>query len=153
VQPTVVDAGPLVAYFDRRDTHHLQARGWFETDSGRFRLLSTEAVVTECTHLLDHDIAVQTAFVEWASAKLALSAVPSTVYPELAQWMRAYANVPMDFADATVLWLYRANPGSAILTIDQRGFGVFRLPEDKRRRPRLIELPSLDQPRKPRHAR
>jgi uncharacterized protein len=141
VQPIVVDAGPLVAYFDRRDAVHADVVPWFEGAARRYRLLCPESVITEVTHMLDFNISLQADFVDWVDTSLELASPPRASYPELAHWMRTYANIPMDFADATVLWLYRANPGAAILTTDHRGFGVFRLPEDKRRKLNLVPLP------------
>ncbi len=54
--------------------------------------------------------------------------------------MSGYANVPMDFAGATVLWLYQATQGAQIITLDQRGFGVFRLPGLAKKQPAVVRL-------------
>jgi predicted nucleic acid-binding protein len=136
----VVDTGPLVAYFDRDDHDHAAVHAWFAGQARKHRLFATEAVVTEVTHMLDFSVPVQTAFLVWASLSLTIVAVPAAACVEIAEWMNGYANVPMDFADATVLWLYRHTPGSKILTLDERGFGVFRLPGQPRRRPAVVAL-------------
>lgn len=140
MQAVVVDTGPLVAYFDRDDGDHASVQAWFAGQAARHRLLTTEAVVTEVTHMLDFDIAVQAAFLIWAARATVVMPVSPAAYEEIAEWMRRYANVPMDFADATVLWLYRESPGSNILTLDERGFGVFRLPGQARKKPATIPL-------------
>ena len=140
MRAVIVDTGPLVAYFDRDDHDHASVHAWFAARASKFRLLTTEAVVTEATHLLDFNVAVQTAFLAWAARAMAVLPVPQTAYDELAAWMNGYAKVPMDFADATVLWLYRETRESQILTLDQRGFGVFRLPGQARKRPAAVQL-------------
>lgn len=128
MRAVIVDTGPLVAYFDRDDHDHSSVYGWFAGQASKHRLLTTEAVVTEVTHMLDFNVAVQAAFLNWAGRAVAVVPVPQAAYEELSQWMHGYAKVPMDFADATVLWLYRETRDARILTLDQRRFGVFRLP-------------------------
>ena len=97
-------------------------------------------MVTEVTHMLDFNVAVQAAFVAWAAVAVTVAPVPQGAYDEIAGWMRQYEKIPMDFADACVLWLYRATPGARILTLDERGFGVFRLPGQARKRPVVVPL-------------
>jgi uncharacterized protein len=140
VRAVIVDTGPLVAYFDRDDDDHADVHAWFAEQSSKHRLLTTEAVVTEATHLLDFNVAVQTAFLVWAARAMVVATVPQAAHEELATWMNGYAKVPMDFADATVLWLYRETRNARILTLDQRGFGVFRLPSQSRKRPAAVLL-------------
>lgn len=140
MRAVIVDTGPLVAYFDRDDHDHASVYAWFAGRASKFRLLTTEAVVTETTHLLDFNAAVQAAFLVWAARAMVVMPVPQRVYEELAGWMSAYAKVPMDFADATVLWLYGEIREAQILTLDKRGFGVFRLPGQGRKRPAAVQL-------------
>jgi uncharacterized protein len=140
MRAVIVDTGPLVAYFDRDDHDHASVHAWFAGRASKYRLLTTEAVATEATHLLDFNVAVQTAFLAWAARAMVVAPVPQAAYAELASWMNGYANVPMDFADATVLWLYRETREAQILTLDERGFGVFRLPGLSRKRPAAVRL-------------
>lgn len=143
MRTVVVDTGPLVAYFDRDDHDHAGVHAWFAGQASKHRLLTTEAVVTEATHLLDFSVAVQTAFLAWAARAMTVTPVPQAAYEELALWMRGYPKVPMDFADATVLWLYRearATHEARILTLDERGFGVFRLPGQGKKGPAMVLL-------------
>jgi uncharacterized protein len=123
----VLDTGPLVAYFDVRDRDHPVVSKWFAKHSAKHALATTEAVITEVTHLLDFNLALQTAFLRWVSAAVEVTPVSPADYPTIAQWIDNYANVPMDFADATVLWLVGKKRGAQILTLDARGFGVFRM--------------------------
>jgi predicted nucleic acid-binding protein len=139
----VIDAGPLVSYFDKDQTHHRLVTNWFAEHAVGSQLLCTDAVITEVTHLLDYSVEIQTAFLLWAFKFLTQVPVPLTTYPTLVEWMRGYANIPMDFADATVLWVSAQHPRAKILTHDMRGFGVFRLPNSshlKNKFPQVAEL-------------
>jgi len=140
VKAVLLDTGPLVALFDPRDHDHVRVLSWFATQSRSVRLLSTQAVVTEATHMLDFSVQVQTACLDWVRSVVQVIPVDVPDYEKIAQWMRGYANVPMDFADATVLWLYSRTADAEILTLDQRGFGVFRLPGQARKMPKVIAL-------------
>lgn len=140
MRSVVVDTGPLVAYFDVGDADHASVHAWFAANASTHRMLTTEAVVTEVTHMLDFNVSVQAAFVAWASLAVTEKAVPQAAYDEIALWMRRYEGVPMDFADATVLWLYRETKDSRILTLDERGFGVFRLPGTGKKKAATVAL-------------
>ncbi len=123
----IVDTGPLVAYFDPSDADHVRVKAWFAKSSKRFTLHSTEAVLTEASHLLVFDVARQIACLEWSAQVMQLTPLPAHQMTVVTAWMRQYSQVPMDFADASVLWLHRQLANSLILTLDQRGFGVFRV--------------------------
>ena len=51
---------------------------------------------------------------------------------EAARRMEKYANVPMDYADATLVLLAEHLGVYDILTLDRRGFSVFRSSRGKR---------------------
>jgi len=46
--------------------------------------------------------------------------------PEVVDLMEQYADVPMDFADATLVLLAEALQVCDILTLDRRGFSTYR---------------------------
>jgi predicted nucleic acid-binding protein len=46
---------------------------------------------------------------------------------DAASLMERYANVPMDFAEATLLLLAEGLVVHEILTLDRRGFGTYRM--------------------------
>ena len=136
----VVDAGPMIALFNRSDVKHEKVKAWFARNTANTKLLCTEAVVTEVTHLLDFNVSLQTGFLRWARVALEVVPIATARYEEMAGWMDVYANVPMDFADATLLLLCLQNPGASLLTFDERGFGVFRTPGRTGKFPRRVEL-------------
>lgn len=123
----IVDTGPLVAYFDPTDPDHARIHAWFSKNSKRYILHSTEAVLTEASHMLAFDVARQLACLEWSAQVMQLVCLPAHEMVRVTAWMRQYSQVPMDFADASVLWLNTQLANSSILTLDQRGVGVFRV--------------------------
>jgi uncharacterized protein len=141
----IVDTGPLVAYFDPADADHARVHAWFAKSSKRYTLHSTEAVLTEASHMLAFDVARQIACLEWSAQVMQLTHLPAHEMTRVTAWMRQYSQVPMDFADASVLWLHRQLASSSILTLDQRGFGVFRVLSDAsgHARPKFASVVSL----------
>jgi uncharacterized protein len=141
----IVDTGPLVAYFDPADADHARVHAWFAKSSRRYTLHSTEAVLTEASHMLAFDVARQIACLEWSAQVMQLTHLAAHEMTRVTAWMRQYSQVPMDFADATVLWLHRQLASSSILTLDQRGFGVFRVVTgaNERARPKFANVISL----------
>jgi uncharacterized protein len=127
VQSIIVDTGPLVAWFNPNDRDHERADQWLSRHGARYSRHTTLAVVTETLHLLDATDA-QVALLEWIGAGgLTLHCVENQHLREMAPRIRRYASTPMDFADATVLWLADRLGTRSILTLDNRGFSVFRL--------------------------
>ena len=43
-------------------------------------------------------------------------------------WMRQYGNLPMDLADASLLWVAQEQGLRRIATLDRRDFAIVRLP-------------------------
>jgi predicted nucleic acid-binding protein len=46
----------------------------------------------------------------------------------MAGWMRQYGDLPMDLADASLLWVAQEQGLGRIATLDRRDFGIVRLP-------------------------
>lgn len=122
----LLDTGPLVAYLDAGDSAHAEVAARLDGFSGP--LATTSAVVTEAMHFV--------AQVRGGPRRLAdlLGAAGVEVYdlcrpPELdaaVGLMEAYADTPMDFADATLLLLAEGLNLHRIFTLDRRGFSTYR---------------------------
>lgn len=132
VRTWLIDTGPLVAYLDRGDPAHDAVARTIDAFSGRFA--TTGAVVTEAMHLLaearDGPMllaelvgSADVQIVECTNAEQLLTA---------ATLMRKYADTPMDFADATLVLLAGEIGVVDILTLDRRGFSVYKLTNGKR---------------------
>jgi predicted nucleic acid-binding protein len=46
--------------------------------------------------------------------------------------MNKYADIPMDFPDATLVWMAEQTGTDKVLTLDRRGFSTFRFGKNHR---------------------
>ncbi len=121
----LLDTGPLVALLSRNDAAHEQCVETFASLPGP--LLSTEEVLTEAMHLVGkrpRDAATCLDFFIRAGALL----LPMTAQrlARCRELMARYSNVPMDFADATLVALAEELEIGNVLTLDHRGFVTYR---------------------------
>ena len=123
----LLDTGPLVALFDPRDRAHEACVRRFGA-VGVGGLQATTAVLTETFYLLagrsgrpaplrrlisDGDIAVR--FGDDAELRRAFELVEQ------------YADLPMDFADATIIAAAEALGTTKVFTLDRRDFTTYRI--------------------------
>jgi predicted nucleic acid-binding protein len=127
VRTWLVDTGPLVAYLDRSDPSHGRVVSVWNGYSGR--LVTTSAVVTEAMQALEPSASGPALLAELVvrSAMEVRDLCQPRSLGKAAQLMAKYANVPMDFADATLVLLGTELGVKQILTLDRRGFTVFRM--------------------------
>jgi predicted nucleic acid-binding protein len=105
----LLDTGALVSLLDRSQTHHLKCRRAFADWTGL--LVSTEAVLTEATHLLAGVHGGRAACVDFFLSRGALL-VPSSMrsLQRVRKLLDKNADLPMDFADATLVRLPSQRP-------------------------------------------
>lgn len=122
----LLDTGAWVALLDRREREHGRCVQALQGVTGR--LVSSEAVLTETLWLVGglRDGPRRCAeFVRRGTVTL----VP--VSPEslarAVDLMARYRNVPMDYADATLVVLGEDLGLDRVFTLDRRGFSVYRL--------------------------
>lgn len=122
----LLDTGPLVAVLHRDDRHHQRCLEAFESFRGVF--LTTEAVLTEAMYLLSRISGGEQACLEFFIRGGAVI-VPSTreTLRRCQILMSRYADIPMDFADATLVALAEEAEVHEVFTLDRRGFGVYRI--------------------------
>ena len=123
----LVDTGAFVAYFDSDDAHHERMAAAFE--AGRPGIRTTMPVITEAMHMLSHTPdgpAALVEFLETTGAGIAASSSWQDLRKATAL-MRKYHDIPMDFADASLVCLAEELKLRDILTTDERGFRVFRI--------------------------
>lgn len=129
----LVDTGAVAALVNRLDRHHQTAFDWFRDFRGE--LLTTEAVISETVYLFDGRSAHQQAALIWfqrARTAKRLLVAPIADHERIGQIMARYADLPCDYADATLIDLAEHTGVAAIATIDQRDFSVYRLRGGKR---------------------
>lgn len=122
----LLDTGALVSLLDRSQREHRAFLGFFESWEGP--VLSTEAILTEATHLLGRHRGGRRACVEFFLAGGAVL-VPTTAgaLRRVRELIDQYASLPMDYADATLVALAEEVATDMVFTTDRRDFGVYRL--------------------------
>lgn len=109
---TLLDTAPLVAWFDRSDQDHEACAGFFQRHQGAF--VSTWPVLIEVCQLIPADLAPR--FLSWVSlGGLHLAEPDGSALETMASWMRQVGDLPMDLADASLLWVAQEH-------------GIYRLP-------------------------
>jgi predicted nucleic acid-binding protein len=131
----LVDTGPLVALFDPSE----RARSRCERELGKLQgrqLVTTLAVITEATHLLAFSNRAQLSMLEFvARGALTIAEFGGGDVAKAAALMARYADLPMDFADATLLVLAERLKLETVFTLDRRDFTIYRI---GRKRLRLV---------------
>jgi uncharacterized protein len=123
----VVDAGPLIALFDRSEAHHKQALAYFE--SLQQPPLTNVVVLAEVMALLPTPFQVD--FLDWATGGLDIDRDTAGDMPRIVEIIRKYADLPADFADASLLALCERRGLTLVATLD-KDFDVYRTVDRKR---------------------
>ena len=122
----LLDTGPFVALVDRSEGRHDQCVAVLEGWTGA--VVTTEAVLTETLYLVGPQWRGQKATLEFI-LRGAFQLVPSShaSLQRVAALMERYRNVPMDFADATLVHVADREGLRTILTIDHSDFETYRI--------------------------
>jgi predicted nucleic acid-binding protein len=122
----LLDTGALVSLLDRSQRHHAACRRAFGDWAGS--VLSTEAVLTEASHLLAGVPGGRTACVDFFVSGGALL-VPSsrTSLQRVRMLLEKYRDLPMDYADATLVALADELDCTSVFTTDRTDFSVYRV--------------------------
>ncbi|MCF6301035.1 MAG: PIN domain-containing protein [Proteobacteria bacterium] len=125
----LIDSGPLIALFDASDAYHKVSLAFIKVNTAR--LITSLASITETLHLLDFNRSAQTDFLEWIyDGAIEIENIEVADLLEIQQMMSKYTNLPMDFADACLVYLGNKLKIDGIATID-RDFDIYRLHKNK----------------------
>jgi predicted nucleic acid-binding protein len=120
----VVDAGPLVAILREDDQHHASCRE--NAQQLRAPFITTWLVVTEAAWLLRRVPNGVDRLVELLDSGLVQC---HTIEPGFVPWLRSflkqYADLRPQIADASLVFVADAYDTDAIFTLDRRDFHVF----------------------------
>jgi predicted nucleic acid-binding protein len=130
---TLADSGYLVGLFNPKDHHHKRCKAFLSTYTGQ--TTTTWAVFIEVCALLAHSR--QKSFFAWAGKARALGYLhiespPADALGTLWNLMDKYDDLPMDFCDASLVYLAITLKIDRIATTDVRDFSVYRLPGNRR---------------------
>ena len=89
--------------------------------------ITTEAVVTEASHLVLRGGASAGLPLEFLlAAHIPILGLEVDLHRQAAFLMPRYADLPMDYADATLVVLVQALQVGTVFTTDRKGFAVYR---------------------------
>ena len=131
----LVDTGAILALLDRGDRWHKPCVDAFR--QLRLPLVTSAAVLTELFHLIgDTRREMEAAWRFVRSGALLLAAIDNAELPHIQTLMAHYWDRPMDFADATLVYLAKRESQPTILTVDHADFNTYRI--EGRRRFRVL---------------
>ena len=120
----LIDSGPLIALFDRSDRYHEETVAFLKGYRGK--LLTTWPVLTEVSHLLDFNLNVQIDFLKWVElGGVQVYDIAQNQLYDIVEMMQKYTNVPMDLADATLMYVAHREKIVHIVSIDS-DFDIYR---------------------------
>lgn len=122
----LLDTGPFVALVDRSEARHRACVEVLEGWTGA--IVTTEAVITETLHLLGPGWRPRRACLEFI-LRGAFLVAPSSLesLQRVGFLMEKYADLPMDFADATLVALAEDLGADQVFTLDRQDFSIYRL--------------------------
>lgn len=125
-QKVLIDTGPLVALFDRRDACHDACRE--QARSLPASLFTCLPVITEASYLLNRydSHLVHQLLAACHDGVYALLPLDASDIEHIDHLIAKYQNLCLDFADATLMYLAEREGIEHIFTLDRRDFTVFR---------------------------
>ena len=121
----LLDTGVFVALIDKSERNHERCVIFLREFKGK--LFTTEAVLTETIYLLGPSIKAQRACVDFI-LKGGATLIPQSVesLSRASTLMTKYEDIPMDFADATLVVLAEEMEIAEVFTLDVKGFNTYR---------------------------
>ena len=131
----LVDTGAILALLDRSDRWHDFCVDTFR--QLRLPLVTSEAVLTELFHLVGNSRGeMEAAWKFIRSGALLVATIEHSELSQLHVLMSRYWDRPMDFADATLVYLSKRESLFTIFTVDYADFETYRI--EGRRRFRVL---------------
>jgi uncharacterized protein len=114
---TLIDAGPLIALFDKSDQYHRQAVNFIRMV--QTPLITTWPVVTETSHMLNFSTIAQVNFLKWIDrGGLKIHDIDQANMFRLIDLTEKFSDVPMDLADASLIVASEQTGAKEIASID-----------------------------------
>jgi predicted nucleic acid-binding protein len=129
---TLIDAGPLYAVLNRNDGDHQECSQIIQSLDCRF--YTTLAVITEAMYLLLTRVGWVAQEALWRMilrGDLILEQPSPSELVRMSEMMSKYSDLPMDFADASLVALAERLSVNRIFTVDRRDFSTYRLHDKK----------------------
>ena len=122
----LMDTGPWVALVDRSEGRHKECVEWLREFWGD--ILSSEAVLTEVLYLLNFSPRAQSAAIDFVLNEAIVLVPPSLEsLKRVRRLMEKYKDIPMDYADATLVSIAEEFSITHVVSFDAKDFGICRL--------------------------
>jgi len=133
----LIDTGPILAMLDESDRWNRTCLATFR--QLHFPLLTSEATLTELLHLVGPSrLQMNAAWQFIRSGAIVMANIEHHELPQIQALMVRYSDCPMDFADATLVYLAKRESISTIFTVDQDHFAAYRI--DTKRQFKILPL-------------
>ncbi len=122
----LLDTGAFVALLDKSEEKHPMCVEFFTSFRGE--IYTTEPVLTETLYLLGPSLKAEKAcvnFILQGGALLVPQSRESLI--RAIALMEKYKDIPMDFADATLVSLAEETGINEVFTLDRKGFHTYRI--------------------------
>lgn len=130
----LMDTGPLVALFDPRDADHRHCHTLLAQISEP--LFTSEAVLTEVFHMLNPGSRGAEGVKEFfLQGYLGHVPMDKALLQRCFELMDKYADLPMDFADASLLALAEKFRTTKVFTLDFEDFQIYKIKKGYRHYP------------------
>ncbi len=130
MQSTLIDAGPLIALFDKDDKYHRKVREFLSHT--KMTLVTTWPVITEACHLLDFSIDAQIDFLEWMyRGGVLIHELGNTDLERVIALTGKYRDRPIYLSDASLIVTSEQLRIGQIISID-RDLEIYRKADKKR---------------------
>ncbi len=134
---TLIDAGPVIALFDKDDQHHQRVMDFMKDFRGR--LISAWPVLTEVSYMLDFNKQTQLDFLDWVGeGGIELYNLEQWRLIKVREIMNTYSDLPADLADASLLVTAEVKNLNSIISLDS-DFSVYKLSRGKSLRNLLLD--------------
>ena len=127
--PVAIDTGVFVALFNGDDKDHKRAVLFLK--GNRRPLFTSLACVTEASYLLNFNQSAQIDFISLIpNSGIEIQHIGAVDLSGISSMMDKYRSLPMDFADATLVYLLNVNNSDLISTVDG-DFTIYRTSRGK----------------------
>jgi predicted nucleic acid-binding protein len=121
----IMDTGPWVALIDRSEERHKECVEWLKDIKDN--ILSSEAVLTEVLYLLNFSQRAQSAAIDFVlNGAILLVPLSLESLKRTKRLMGKYKDIPMDYADATLVSIAEDFSITHVVTFDAKDFGIYR---------------------------
>ena len=125
----LVDAGPLIAYYNKTDLHHAQICDYFK--SCTFQLVTTDPCVAEAMYALRKSHKVQSSLAQdIAEGIWQRKSLLDSDFDRIAVLFEKYRDLPADFADLSLIVISERLDIPRIVTLDS-DFNIYRRFQDR----------------------